>query len=322
MMKRSILLSIVLLFAAVYSFSQGLTSDDWYRLNRVSDVQLAPDGKTIVYVNTRAERETQRNVAHIWTVAFDGRTEPHLFTTGFPAENHPRYSPDGQRLAFIASKGENERPQIYVARVSGGEVIRVSNLENGVTDFVWSPDSRRFAVVSRVGNREDKNDALAGVTVIRHLHYAQDGRGLLRDQVAHLFVVDVATGSTRQITNGDFDDSDPAWSPDSKSLAFVSDRTGNGLDGGRNTDVFIVSAEGGTPRKISPHPDANGSPQFSPDGKSIAFTGVVTEGGQSDIYVMPVEGGTSVNLTEGFDERIGRFVWQNSRLYFTTNVKG
>src|SRR5262249_33363092 len=109
---------------------------------------------------------------------------------------------------------------------------------------------------------------------------------------------------------------------DGKSIAFVSDRTGNGLDGGRNSDVFIVTSDGGTPRKISPHPDSNGSPQFSPDGKSIAFTGVVGEGGQSDIYMMPVDGGTAVNLTEAFDERIGRFVWEPSGMYFTTAMKG
>src|SRR5690349_65266 len=98
------------LVTVVPCFSQGMTSEDWYRLNRITDVQLAPDGKTIAYVMTRTDRETQKNVAHIWIVAFDGRTEPKLFTTGFPAESHPRYSPDGQHIAFIASKAENERP--------------------------------------------------------------------------------------------------------------------------------------------------------------------------------------------------------------------
>ena len=127
--------------------------------------------------------------------------------------------------------------------------------------------------------------------MVRNLHFAQDGRGLLKDQRSHVFVVDIATGAARQITDGDFDHAEPAWSPDGKWLAFTSDRTGTADNGGRNTDVFIVSADGGTARKVSPHADANGSPVFSPDGKSIAFTGVTTEGGQSDIYVMPMEGG-------------------------------
>src|ERR1051326_4430879 len=91
-MKRLILLSTWLFVTALQAFSQGMTSEDWYRLNRITDVQLSPDGKTIVYVSTHADRETQKNVAHIWIVAFDGRTEPRLFTSGFPAESHPRYS--------------------------------------------------------------------------------------------------------------------------------------------------------------------------------------------------------------------------------------
>ncbi len=198
----------------------------------------------------------------------------------------------------------------------------MSNIENGVTSFVWSPDNRRFAVVSRTSKKEDPKDPLAGITVVRNLHHAQDGRGLLKDQRSHVFTVEISTGASKQITEGDFDNLDPAWSPDSKSIAFVSDRTGKGDDGSRNTDVFIVSAEGGLPRKVSTHAEANGSPVFSPDGKSIAFTGVLTEGGQSDIYMMPVDGGSAVNLSDSFDERIQRFIWTSTGIYFTTNMRG
>ena len=83
---RRLILFITCLVSAIPAFSQGMTSEDWYRLNRITDVQLAPDPKTIAYVMTRADRETQKNVGHIWIVPFDGRTEPRLFTTGFPAE--------------------------------------------------------------------------------------------------------------------------------------------------------------------------------------------------------------------------------------------
>jgi dipeptidyl aminopeptidase/acylaminoacyl peptidase len=297
-------------------------TDDWYRLNRVSDVQFAPNARSLSYVLTRADRETQKHDGHIWIVAADGRSDPRPLTTGFSGESHPRFSPDGTRLAFIASREASERPQIYVAAASGGAATRVTNIDSGVTSFVWSPDGRQFAIVSRTGKREDRADPLAGVTVVRNLHFAQDGRGLLKDQRAHVFVVSIATGAARQITDGDFDHLDPSWSPDGKWLAFTSDRTGAADNGGRNTDVFIVSSDGGTPRKVSPHAEANGSPVFSPDGNSIAFTGVVAEGGQSDIYVMAVEGGPAVNLTESFDERIQRFVWTAGGIYFTANRRG
>jgi len=320
-MKRLLLVLAGFAILSGFAFSQGMTTDDWYRLNRVSDVQFAPDGKTLAYVQTRADRETQKNVSHIYLVASDGRTAARLFVSGMSGESRPRWSPDGRRLAFVANR-ENERPQIYVAPATGAEPTRLTNIENGVVDFVWSPDGRHFAVVSRVGKKEDKADPLSGITVVRQSHYRQDGRGLLRDQTSHVFVVDIATGATRQITDGEDDDTAPAWSPDGRWIAFVSDRTGRADEGGRNTDVFIVSVDGGTPRKISPQAEANNFPAFSPDGRSIAFTGVAAEGGQSDIYIMPVDGGTAVNLTESFDERINSFVWHKTGIFFTTNMRG
>jgi dipeptidyl aminopeptidase/acylaminoacyl peptidase len=299
-----------------------MRSDDWYRLNRVSDVQFAPDARSLVYVSTRANRDTQRHDSQIWFIAADGRGDARLLTPGFVSMSQPRFSLDGTQIAFVGAKEPNERPQIYIAPAGGGAAARVTTIDSGIVSYVWSPDGRRLAVVSRVGKREDRNDPLSGVTVVRNLHFAQDGRGLLKDQRSHVFVVDIATGAARQVTDGDFDHTEPAWSPDGKWIAFTSDRSGQVDNGSRNTDVFIVPADGGAPRKVSPHAEANGSPVFSPDGKSIAFTGVATEGGQSDIYVVPVEGGAAMNLTETFDERIQRFVWTPQGIYFTTNMQG
>lgn len=320
---RTAVLATLVATVAAPALAQGMRSDDWYRLNRVSDVQFAPDGRSLLYVVTRANRATQRHDSQVWLVAADGRSDPRLFVTDFASSSQPRFSTDGTRVAFVGSRATGERAQIYVASATGGSATRVTDVETPLVSYVWSPDGRRFAVVSRVGPRVDADDPLSGVTVIRDLKFAQDGRGLLKNQRAHVFVVDIATGSMRQVTDGDFDHVDPAWSPDGRWLAYSADRTGQADNGGRNTDIYIVAADGGgSARKISPHNEANGSPAFSPDGKSIAFTGVAAEAGQSDIYTMPVEGGTPVNLTAAFDERIQRFVWTRHGIYFTTNMKG
>ena len=114
----------------------------------------------------------------IWLIAADGRSDAQLLSGGFVTASQPRYSLDGAQLAFLGSKEQNERAQIYVAPANGGTATRVTNVEGGVVSFVWSPDGRRFAIVSRVSKREDRNDPLSGVTVVRNLHFAQDGRGL------------------------------------------------------------------------------------------------------------------------------------------------
>ncbi len=321
-MKR-ILFSLVLMACLpVPAFSQGLQLDDWYRLDRLSDAQFAPDSQSIAFVVTRADREQQRNLSQIWLVAADGKSEPYPFTRGSASETHPRWSPDGKRLAFLTRRVEDERSQIYVLPAGGGEAVRVTDFESGVEDFAWSPEGSRFAVVARTGPRMDPNDPLAGVIVIRTARYDQDRRGFFGNLRSHVFVVDAATGESMQITDGEDDNMNPAWSPDGKWIAFVSDRTGRAFEGSRNTDVFIVLSTGGEPRRISSHEGADGNPVFSPDSRSIAFSGAVGRTDQSDIWMVPVGGGTPVNLTESFDERLGAFVWAEKGIFFTARRQG
>ena len=318
-----ILCSIAFMAAlAAPALPQGIEIDDWYTLSRLSDVQFAPNGNSIAFVVTQADRDEQRHISHIWMVAADGRSEPHQFTAGERGESRPRWSPDGTRLAFSARRNDDERPQIYVMPAAGGEAVRATDLANGVQDFVWSPDGEAFAVTARTGDAPDPNDPLSGVTVIRHARYDQDGRGYLRDQRSHIFVVDSQTGGSRQVTDGEYDDSAPVWSPDGSSIAFVSDRTGMALDGGRNTDVWIVAASGGEARRVSSHEGPDSNPAFSPDGRSIAFSGARTRTEQSDIWIAPVDGGNAFNLTESFDERVGRFVWLDKGIFFTARMRG
>ena len=160
--------------------------------------------------------------------------------------------------------------------MSGGEARRVTNLKNGVSSFQWSPDGLRLACLSRIGpsdNRPESPDR-SDVRHYSHISYKFNDTGWFDDRRSHIWVVDVKTGAGKQITSGeDWNDTDPQWSPDGSKIAFVSDRTGRAFDDSRNTDVWVVSSEGGPLVKISDHDEPDRNPRWSPDGKTIAFVG-------------------------------------------------
>src|SRR5260370_410482 len=142
--------------------------------------------------------------------------------------------------------------------MNGGEARRVTNLKNGGSTFRWSPDGSRFVVVSRIGpsdSRTGDNKDRSDVRHYKNSSYKFNDTGWFDDRRTHLWVVDVKSGSAKQITEGnDWNDSDPQWSPDGTRIAFVSNRTGKEYEENRNTDVWVISADGsGTLAKISDH---------------------------------------------------------------------
>ncbi|MGB8507984.1 MAG: S9 family peptidase, partial [Pyrinomonadaceae bacterium] len=147
------------------------------------------------------------------------------------------------------------------------------------------------------------------------------------DKRGHIWIVDVASGAARQVTSGDdWNDADPQWSPDSTRLAFVSDRTGKAFDESRNTDVWVMAVDGhSAPVKISDHEEADDSPRWSPDGKTIAFTGEVRERDHPKIFLAPATGGAPSRLAaDALDLIPSALDWAEAgrALYFESGVKG
>ncbi|MCA1636014.1 MAG: S9 family peptidase [Acidobacteria bacterium] len=227
-----------------------------------------------------------------------------------------------------ASAGADAAPraQVYALSLDGGEARRVTNLKNGVNGFQWSPDGTRLAVTSRTGPSDAKPPS-SDVRHYRNTSYKFNDTGWFDDKRSHLWVVDVGTGGARQITSGeDWNDSDPRWSPDGTRLAFVSDRTGHAFDESRNTDVWVMNADGtGGLTKVSDHEEADSSPRWSPDGKTIAFVGVVRQRDHPKIWLAPAAGGSASRLVvEGLDLIPSNLEWAEGgrALYFETGVRG
>jgi len=343
--------------AALAQQPRGITAEDYYSFEFLSDPHISPDGKLVAYVVTKVDRAQNRRNSSVWLAAIDGSRAPWQFTTSPQSSNSPRWSPDGKWLAFLSSRpgesisgtaatgattisptigagaaGEQPRSQVYLLSMNGGEARRITNLKNGVNVFRWSPDGTRLVVVSRVGPSDSRGDSRtesrdrSDVRHYKNTSYKFNDTGWFDDRRTHLWVVDVASGNAKQITEGnDWNDSDPQWSADGTRIAFVSNRTGKEYDENRNTDVWVISAGGGALTKISDHDEADNQPRWSPDGKQIVFTGEVHDRDHPKIWLAPATGGTASALAaNGLDLIPGGLEWSDDgkSLYFETGVKG
>ncbi len=329
--------------------ARGITPEDYLSFEFISDPQISPDGNLVAYVVTKVDRAQNRRNSSIWTVATDGSRAPWQFTTAPQSSTSPRWSPDGKSLAFLSSRPETTpapapatgaasagtaeapRAQVYLLSMNGGEAKRITNLKNGAGVFRWSPDGTRLVVVSRLGPGDSRGDSRdnrdrSDVRHYKNSSYKFNDTGWFDDRRTHFWVVDVKSGHAKQITEGDdWNDSDPQWSPDGTRLAFVSNRTGKEYEENRNTDVWVVSAEGGKLTKISDHDEADNQPRWSPDGKWIAFTGEIHDRDHPKVFLAPSIGGAPSQLAaNGLDLIPGGLEWSDDgkSLYFETGVKG
>jgi dipeptidyl aminopeptidase/acylaminoacyl peptidase len=262
---------------------RGVTPEDYLSFKFVGDPHISPDGKWVAYVLTVIDQKKNRRESSVWMVSIDGTAPPRRLTSENFTANSPRWSPDGKTLAFLsarpadASSTETPKAQIYLLSMAGGgEAIALTKLKNSVQSFEWSPDSKQIVLVSSSGPLDGvaPADRKSDVRHYTHILYKFNDTGWYDDKRRHLWVVNVSTGESRQITEGqDWNDTDPQWSPDGSRIAFVSDRTGKAYDDSHNTDVWLIAPTGGALVKISDHAFEDEDPRWSPDGKQILFAG-------------------------------------------------
>jgi dipeptidyl aminopeptidase/acylaminoacyl peptidase len=311
--------------------TRGVTAEDYLAFEQLSDPRFSPDGSTIAFVVTTVDQKQNRRHSALWSVPADGSRAPMALTTAPQSSNSPRWSPDGKAIAFLSARAaagdaaETPRTQVWLLPTSGGEPRRLTSLLNGASSFQWSPDGARLVVVSRSGP-SDTAKSPSDVRHYKNANYKFNDTGWFDDKRAHLWVVEAASGRSTQLTSGDdWNDSDPQWSPDSRRIAFVSDRSGKAFDESRDTDVWVVDANGGPLTKISDHPTGDNSPRWSPDGQTIAFVSSVPETAHPKIWLAPNAGGAASRLAvDGLDLIPGGLRWaENGRaLYFETGAKG
>ena len=300
--------------------------DDVVRVRDVREPQISPDGAWVAYTVSTADTAEDRNKSAVWMASWDGTRNVRL-TTSKPGEDAPRWSPDGRWLAFLSSR-DDEHTQIWLLDRQGGEGRKVTTLPSDVDDYVWAPDGKRIALV--VADADTAKPKTPPPIVIDRFQFKQDESGYLGKQRRHLYVLDLESGKTTILTSGDYDELLPAWSPDGKSLAFVSKRRPE-FDRDSNWDLYVIDAAPGgnaVPRQLTTFegpdndPDTESRPAWSPDGRSIAYLQggplKLVYYGVQKLAVVPAAGGAPRILTAALDRNATNPVWSpdGSSIYF------
>lgn len=318
-----ILLGPVVLMGAEKRF---ITEMDLFRFVWIADPQISPDGSRIAFVRVSVNQKADRYDTALWIVPAGGAETPRKLTAG-PRDLAPRWSPDGRQLAFLRAvekDGKPEPSQIYLLSMEGGEARAITDLPKGAGSPEWSPAGQTIAFTSTtlpedLAKRDQQSDSghKSDVRVIVRAVYRSNGPGYLDpERHSHIWTVAVPQSvgemaTPKQVTSGVFDEQGPTWSPDGSRIYFTSNRVVEPYYVPADSDLYAVHATGGEITKIASIDGTIGDFAFSPDGKRIAFRGVlngrpIRSYNQPDLFVTDnTPGNTPKNVTAAHDFDIG-----------------
>jgi dipeptidyl aminopeptidase/acylaminoacyl peptidase len=270
----AIALSLTLVPLAAQA-GRPLNPDDWYRFQDVSDIRLAPDGAAVAYLVTSYDKESDESRTALWLTAWSGK-DPVQLTRG-ESVSEPRFSPDGRYLSFLSARPTGSGTQLWLLDRRGGEARQLTHASGEITSYEWSPDATHIVLVMHSGESKDGDDPAHSPPrplVLDAYHFKQDRQGYLTAATrSHLCLLEVAGGSCELLaTQADRAESLPAFSPDGRTLAFISNdvvtRSGAGKD-----DVELLGLErGAQPRRLLTTWSPNHQRlEWSPDGRQLAF---------------------------------------------------
>ncbi len=299
---------------------RALRSSDIYRFRDVGAARISPDGAWIAYTVTTVDSAKDKSDSDVWMVSWDG-TRTLRMTSSPEGESNPRWSPDNRFLSFVSGRYESKGGQIWLLDRAGGEAVRLTDLKGGVAEYEWSPDGARIVVVSHDPDPEElKPDSLKNKNpkpiVVDRFAFKRDNTGYLDRTRDHIWLVDVPTRKSTQLTSGDFDHNSVRWSPDGKRLAFVSERGNADADRANNSDVYVMDATpSATPTKLTTWSGPDGNPVWSPDGTFIAYLQAsepqLSAYTQSTIAVVPSTGGAPRLVAPALDRDVSGLTFSN-----------
>jgi len=289
--------------------SDQLTPEQTLNRQRISDLQLSPDGNKIAFVVTEPVSGTKRN-SDIWILDIKSN-ESRKFTTSEKSDRRPRWSPDGKTLAFLSNR--SDKNQIYLLPMQGGESTALTKGENSINSFEWSLDGKQIAFFAQVPKTEEDKKKEENKDDARVVDFD--------DRHSKIWIANIESQEVRQITHGNWRIQEGVWMPGGDQLLVsATDHPQPELE---TNCIYTVGLEDGKFQKVSSPAQPFGDLAISPDGKTIAYVGSRVDGPIAfDLYLQPVSGGSPRNITQSsIDRLINSVTWnKDSSLQILTQA--
>ena len=295
------------------------TLRDIFALQWAADPQISPDGRHVAFERSSFDVMKDRDRSSLWMVDVDGGAARPL-TNGTGSDHAPRWSPDGTRLLYVSTAEGSA--DLYVRWMDSGQRAAITHLAHSPANLAWSPDGKWIAFtmfipetpksIVHMPSKPDGADWGPPIKYIDNLLYRRDGSGYVQPGHVHLFVAPAEGGAPRQLTSGPYNDGEPCWSPDGKSLLFTANRHDDAEYDPLNDEIYEVSVDSGALKPLTNRAGPDNSPAVSPDGKLIAFTGFddKAQGYQvTHLYVMNRDGSGARVVTGAFDRDVSSPQW-------------
>ncbi len=309
------------------------------QLVRISDPQLSPDGRWVAFSVQSVDVEKDTKPKQIYVVPLAGGMPRKIADSA----ERPRWSPDSKRIAFVSDR--NGSSQIWIMDGDGANAKQITDVSTEAGGVLYSHDGKNLVFTSEVFPEcgaddacnkkkldETNNDKVKARTITgllyRHWTTWQTARR------SHLLVISIEGGAAKDLTPGDRDvppfslggPDDYAISPDGTEVCYAMNADAVPATS-TNADLFVVPITGGPAKKITVNPAADNSPQYSPDGKFLAYRAQFRPGYESDrwrLMLLDRTSGKLTNLTEPIDRWVESFTWSpdSSRLFFAVEDRG
>jgi dipeptidyl aminopeptidase/acylaminoacyl peptidase len=319
---------------------EGATPDthfsgaDLFGLSVAADPQISPDGSQIAYVRRTNDIMTDAAVSSIWLIDVASGSETPL-VTGAGVHVAPRWSPSGDRLAYISTQSGGGA-ELHIRWMDSGVSANITALPETPGAISWAPDGKTLAYTARVpgkpltlGSPPPKPEGAEWgkpLQVIDRVIFRRDGGSYVKAGTMQLFQVDATGGAPRQLTSGEYSNGGTVeWAPDGKSLLFSGNREENWELELFDSEIYSLDLASGAITALTDRYGPDAGPQFSPDGSKIAYIGFDDVGNAFDhaeLYMMNADGTDKQKLLGDLPASIDGMEWTQAGLFISYENDG